>query len=274
MNARIDLDTYFARIGYQGARTPTLDTLQQILQQHTHSIAFENLSSFAGETVPLDLPSLQTKLLQQGRGGYCFEHNTLLWNVLQQLGFSVSGLAARVRWNVPEGFVPPIGHMLMKIVIDDHPYVIDAGFGRLTQTTPLRLDVDTPQATKHEDFRIIYEGPEYMLSADVEGAFRVLYSFSPQEFHASDYEVWNWFTCTAPASPFTHMLMAARPVKDGRHALMNNRYTWRSTTGEVDTRLLTSAADIRAVLSDAFNIRLPESAALNAKLEQLAASIS
>jgi len=38
--------------------------------------------------------------------GYCFEQNLLLSHVLNGLGFKVSGLAARVLWNAPEGASP------------------------------------------------------------------------------------------------------------------------------------------------------------------------
>ncbi len=98
---RIDLDAYFQRIGYDGERTPTLATLRAIHARHATMIPFENLSPLLRQPVRLDLSSLQDKLIHQGRGGYCFEHNLLLRAALLALGFQVRGLAARVRWNVP-----------------------------------------------------------------------------------------------------------------------------------------------------------------------------
>ena len=62
--------------------------------------------------VRLDAPSLEQKLVRSGRGGYCFEQNLLLSHVLNGLGFKVTGLAARVLWNAPEGAITPRGHML------------------------------------------------------------------------------------------------------------------------------------------------------------------
>ena len=97
-----DLDAYFARIGYRGPREATLDVLKQLHALHPRAIAFENLDSFLGRPVRLDLASLEQKLVHARRGGYCFEQNTLFWKVLTALGFSVTGLAARVLWNQPE----------------------------------------------------------------------------------------------------------------------------------------------------------------------------
>ncbi|MGH7057165.1 MAG: arylamine N-acetyltransferase, partial [Acetobacteraceae bacterium] len=81
-----DLAAYFARIGYDGAREPTFATLAALHALHPAAIPFENLDSLLGRPVPLDLASLQAKLVGERRGGYCFEQNTLLAAVLGALG--------------------------------------------------------------------------------------------------------------------------------------------------------------------------------------------
>ena len=43
MTAAIDLDAYLHRIGYTGARTPTLETLREMHLRHPQAIPFENL---------------------------------------------------------------------------------------------------------------------------------------------------------------------------------------------------------------------------------------
>lgn len=270
----IDLDLYCQRIGYRGERVSTLDSLRQLQQLHTQTIPFENLSSLDGERVSIALSDIQNKLLLQERGGYCFEHNTLLWNVLTQFGFAVSGLAARVRWNVPDELVTPIGHMVLKVVIDQTPYLVDAGFGGLTVTAPLRLDDGQSQATTHEAFRIVRSGETHTLYAQLNDVWKPLYAFELQPYVQPDYEVWNWFTCTAPQSPFVTRLMCARPTPQGRHALIDNRYTYRPQQGEVTTRMLSNAEQLLEVLNRDFGIRVPNSPTLQAKLSELAGKVA
>jgi N-hydroxyarylamine O-acetyltransferase len=270
--AHTTVDAYCQRINYHGSRIPTLATLQALVKQHTSAIAFENLDSFSGETVATDLPAITHKLLEQGRGGYCFEHNTLLWHVLQELGFKVSGLASRVRWNVPDEIVTPIGHMMLKVMIDDVPWLVDAGFGGLTVTAALQLDSDATQATPHEDFRITQQGTNRTLCVWLNDHWKPLYEFDDREFLLPDYAVWNWFTCTSPVSPFTSNLMCARPVTDGRHALINNCYTWRGKDGQTVTRQLQSADELVDVLKTAFALRAPTSDKLITRLAGIAAS--
>src|SRR3712207_6616725 len=103
----MDLDSYFERIGYTGTRTPTLDTLRAIHLLHPRTIPFENLDPLLGRPVRLDAAFLRAKLIAERRGGYCYEHNLLLKDVLEALGYPVRPLAARVMWNVPEGVVRP-----------------------------------------------------------------------------------------------------------------------------------------------------------------------
>src|SRR5689334_22752965 len=97
-----DLDSYLKRIGYLGPRTATLDTLRALQARHPLAIPFENLNTLAGRPVPLDIESLERKLVQGRRGGYCFEQNLLFKHALGALGFSATALAARVVWERPE----------------------------------------------------------------------------------------------------------------------------------------------------------------------------
>src|SRR5262245_23920447 len=127
--AEVNLDAYFQRVGYAGGRKPTLDVLQELQLRHTESIPFENLNPLLGWPVRLDPISLEQKLICDGRGGYCYEHNLVFRHVLEALGFRVVGLAGRVLLNVPEGLVRPKTHVLLLVEVAGQAYVVDVGFG-------------------------------------------------------------------------------------------------------------------------------------------------
>ncbi len=69
VTAHIDLNTYCARIGYDGPRTPTLSTLHAITAAHTRAIPFENLDVLLGRGIDLDPAAIFTKLVVRRRGG-------------------------------------------------------------------------------------------------------------------------------------------------------------------------------------------------------------
>ena len=73
----LDLDAYLERIGYRGPVEPTRGVLDELHLGHVTRIPFENLDILLGLPIRLDLESLQRKLVQGRRGGYCFEHNTV-----------------------------------------------------------------------------------------------------------------------------------------------------------------------------------------------------
>ena len=93
----IDLKAYAGRIEHKGQLAPNLATLQALHLAHATHITFENLDVLMGKPIRLDLESLAAKLIQGGRGGYCFEQNALFAGALEEIGFRVTRLAARVR---------------------------------------------------------------------------------------------------------------------------------------------------------------------------------
>jgi N-hydroxyarylamine O-acetyltransferase len=270
MQREFDLQAYLERIGYAGPVIPTLETLRTIHRLHPQAIAFENLNPLLHLPVKLDPQSLQTKLLSQRRGGYCYEQNLLLKLALECIGFRVTGLAARVLMGLPEDAVRPRTHMLLQIDLDDEIWIADVGFGGLTLTAPLRLVEHVSQATPHEPLRLTRLRGDYFVQAQVCDEWRTLYRFDLQEQFLADYELTSWYLSNHPESHFVTKLIAARTHPQRRYALRNNELAIHELNGETVRRKLTSAAELREVLKETFGIELPESAALQATLAQIA----
>lgn len=221
----------------------------------------------------LDAVSLQRKLVQQGRGGWCYEHNLLLSYVLRALGFRVTWLAARVLWNAPEGMVPARSHMLLRVDLSGRSYIADVGFGGQTLTAPLRLEADVEQATPHGPFRLIRAGEEFVQQAKVQDKWQTLYRFALHEQVLADYEVSNWYLSNHPASIFTTGLIAARPDSDRRYALRNNELAIHFLNGKTERRVLANAAELRETLEGPFRLTLPDSPEVAAALQRLTAPV-
>jgi N-hydroxyarylamine O-acetyltransferase len=276
----LNLDAYFERIAYAGPRRADLQTLHALHLAHTQSIPFENLSPFFGMEVRLDVPSLLDKFARQRRGGYCYEHNLLFQHVLHALGFCARGLAARVRWNVPEDRLTPRSHMLLLVEIGGAQYIADTGFGGLTLTAPLRLETGIEQDTPHGPFRLLRderkgEGKDraeydaYRLEACLGGEWKILYVFDLQPQVLPDYEVSSWYLSHHPQSIFTTGLLAALPAIDGRHALRNNIYTFHGRDGRQEKKMLETVDELKDVFERIFRIRMPDLPDADRRLEKL-----
>jgi N-hydroxyarylamine O-acetyltransferase len=263
------LDAYCARIGYPGARTPTLATLRELHRLHAQSIPFENLSPLLGEAVKLDPASLEDKLVHRRRGGWCFEQNLYFTAVLRAFGFTVKTLAARVRWNVPAGVTTSRSHMLMRVMIDGQPFIADVGFGGVTLTAPLELVTGVEQATPHEAHRLMPEGEGHVLQARIAGEWQALYAFDLHEQLQADYEVSNWYLAHYPQSQFVTGLMAARAEPGRRHALRNTRYAVHHGDGAIERRHVASVAELKDILAGPLAIVLPDHPELDQRLQKV-----
>ncbi|KAK44232.1 arylamine N-acetyltransferase [Caballeronia sp. LZ029] len=277
MNAHdtsIDLAAYFERIGFSGpARpAPTLDTLRALHLLHPQAIPFENLDVLIGRPVRLDLESVQRKLVESRRGGYCYEHNLLFRSVLQTLGFRVRSFAGRVLWGRDAPEMPARTHMLLLVDLDEGTFLTDVGFGGMTLSAPLALQTGLEQITPHGAFRLDDAGgepPAYILQALVNGAWTRVYRFDLDPQYDADYEMANYFVSAYPQSIFLHNLLAARLAPGKRFGLFNRRFSAHDEREGSDHRELESVADLRRVLENELGIRLPDDAGLDAALARL-----
>ena len=271
MQSVLNIDEYFKRIDYKGPEVATLKVLRDLHLLHPKSIPFENLSPFLGIPVKLDVDSLQQKLVQDGRGGYCFEQNLLFKEVLEKVGFSVQGLAARILWNQSSGKISPRGHMLLLVQIDKKYYISDVGFGGLGPTTPLLLEPDITQQTPHENYQFKQHNNDFTLYSDVKGEWKPLYQFNLDRHYLEDYEITNWYLSNHPESHFVTGLIAARPDTDParRYSLKGNRHSVHYFGVGTEKKRINSIDELKDILETRFRITLSDLPQLDNRLEQV-----
>lgn len=249
----IDLDAYFRRIRWGGATNPDFETLAGLLNAHTAHIPFENLDVLLSRPVRLDPPSLEEKMVRSRRGGYCFEHATLFFHVLDALGFQPLRHAARVVLFTPQNQAPRT-HMFLTVTLAGTRYVVDPGFGGQTPRVPLPLDddaagTDFPTMERQNDFwalRVLRDGQSvaaWVSDLAIE--------------HPVDFELANHFVATHPASPFVNNMMLSAVTPAGRINLMNRDVT-SIVGGKSDSWQLADRRALRALLAENFGFDLPE----------------
>lgn len=270
-SSAFDLRAYLHRIGvnHRPARAD-LATLQELALLHPCAIPFENLDPLLRRPVRLDIAAIQDKLVRGGRGGWCFEHNLLLGTALAAIGYEVTGLSARVVWNVTPGVVRGRSHMVLHVTLDGVSYIVDVGFGGSTPTAPLKLVEGLEQTTPHEPFRLMPVSRGFLLEAKLEGTWKGLYSFDQQPQVLGDYEIPNWYLCNHPESHFLDRVVAARVDRDRRYALRNTDFAIHFPHGVTERRVLAGAGEIRQVLTETFRINVPDWPDLDETLARLA----
>ncbi|MGC7405144.1 arylamine N-acetyltransferase family protein [Pandoraea pneumonica] len=260
MSDAFDLARYFQRIGYTGPREATLDVFRRIHALHPLAIPFENLNPIRELAVHVDLPSVVAKLIDGGRGGYCFEQNLIFATALKHIGFDVTPMIGRVVWG--RSFDAEAGqtHMLLRVALDGETWLADVGFGSVTLTAPLRLHSTQPQETPLETYRLATAADgEFHLSVQSAEKWLPVYRFVSRPAEWVDYKLGNWYTSTAPDSVFRNNLILTRALPQGRIAILNTRLTERNAHGEaVGESDIVSAAQLEQVLRDRFGLNISQ----------------
>lgn len=253
----LDLDAYFARIGYTGPRTPTLETLNGIVYAHVQAIPFENLDVLLGVPIRLEPEAIEAKLVHARRGGYCFEQNALLLHVLEQLGFHARPLSARVRYGRERDYTPARTHLLVRVELEES-WLADVGVGSMSMGSALRLDEHGAQDTPHESRRLLRENGLIYHQVRFGETWVDVAEITLEEMPPIDRIVANWYTSTHPDSHFKHRLSVARALPDGQRAtILNRTYSVRDRDGKATEHTIGSPDELLALLDEKFGLSFP-----------------
>ncbi|MFI5619659.1 arylamine N-acetyltransferase [Streptomyces sp. NPDC051567] len=232
---------YLARIGASRPAAADLAALAELTERHVLTVPFENLDYHLGQEIHLD-ERIVDKIVHQGRGGGCYEVNPAFGMLLEALGYQVDILAARV--HRPGGLGAPLGHLVLRVTVDEAAYLVDVGFRRNARR-PLLLGAGEvqydPQGAYH--FGAERQG-EHDLFLD--GA--PLYRVDVRARELGEFRPSLWWFRTCPDSPFLQDVFCSLPTVEGRVTLKGNVLT-RRVHGEL---LQEELADDNAVF-DAYH---------------------
>jgi len=223
MSNSTQLAAYKARIGLSGAVTPDERGLALVQAAHRQSISFENLDVMLGRAIAIDSASVFAKLVGARRGGYCFEHNRLLSDMLAVMGLPSRHLLARAMLGDPPEPMPRT-HCLLLLRLGGADWIADAGFGA-AYCPPLPL-ADGAEAiggdgAAHRLRRIGAPGSlpgEWLLerrgpaaatdgrTGTADGAGWIAqFAFDLAEAAPADLAMGNYWSCTHPAARFVNV---------------------------------------------------------------------
>jgi N-hydroxyarylamine O-acetyltransferase len=124
------IDELLAHIGLDVRPPPDRDGLRAVHRAFLSHIAYDGITAQLGEHAPLHPDALIQRTLATGRGGYCFEINTILLTLLEALGFTMERRQGIVgaRGAFAEG--EPTNHLaLVATTAEGGSYICDAGWG-------------------------------------------------------------------------------------------------------------------------------------------------
>jgi len=106
-----------------------LVSLRHLQKQHLLNVPFENLDIHYGKKITCDVSKFYKKIVEEKRGGFCYELNGLFYWLLSELGFEVKMIAANVYDSAKEKYGIDFNHMTLMVKIGEEEYLTDVGFG-------------------------------------------------------------------------------------------------------------------------------------------------
>jgi N-hydroxyarylamine O-acetyltransferase len=257
---KMNIETYLKRINYSGSLEPTAETLRALQVAHLLAVPFENLSIHAGESIVLNDDALFDKIVQNRRGGFCYEANGLFAGLLRALGFEVAMLSAGVATR-DGGFGPDFDHMTLMVTLAER-WLVDVGFGD-SFLEPLLLDSRDEQVQGTRAFRIVEDNSHLILQRRDEGSDWVpQYRFTLQPHTFADYEQMCHFHETSPESHFTKAPLCSLATPDGRITLTGLRLITTSAQ-QRDEHSLENRDSFDQILRDRFGIVMKNTVRVN-----------
>lgn len=248
---------YLADLGLEAA-DPTPERLAEIQRRHIAAYAFSSVGPRLGEALPLDPGEILDRLVVRRRGGYCFEQNGLLFEVLTELGYQPRLILGRVLLSGNPH--PGLTHRISAVELDGELHVVDVGFGAPGPHLPVPFGGEVVGSSWRR-FRVVELRPGHWHMQTVQGdGWLSLYRFELLEYGPMDCEVGHFYSHRSPDASFVNRLVASVILDDEVRSLQDRDYRIYRDSGEEQRTI--DDPELRTLLAESFDVHVtPDEAA-------------
>ena len=228
-----------------------LDTLNELVRRFMLRVPFENIDVQNQKPISVEIEDLLTKVVENHRGGYCYELNGLFHAYLKDKGYDVHYAAATIK--TPAGWSRMGSHMLNLVELEGMTYIVDVGFGDLpTQVVPLDgKPVNDVNGTYRAN---LLSEEEFEVQKKGDNTYRTLYKAFFKPLEINDFTEALDFNQHNPDSIFVKRLLITQPKEDGRVTMSQDMLT--ITTSEGKKKKSVTADNYRDFLEQYFNLQV------------------
>lgn len=230
-------------------QAPSLELVKEIQKKHLAVFSFNNIAVLLSKEISLEIEDIVLKIVTQGLGGYCFEHNALMYEVLKFFGFEVRLLVGKVLNN--QNIEPPRTHRITLLSFEEEDYLVDVGFGAYCPTEPIKI----ASISSYKTHRLIQKNKEYILQLSKEKHFFTLYKFDLETYTQADCVMGNFYSSNYKDAVFVNNLVVSLIQKERTLSLRNNTYH-RIKKEATEVIQIRSADDLYEIVNKDFGIAL------------------
>jgi len=220
----MDRAKYLQRIGVDGRGVaPDLESLRRLQRRHLLAVPFENLDIHWHRPISLDVERFYTKVVEECRGGFCYELNGLFIELLDSLGFTARLISARV--GRPDGsFGAEYDHATIIVSIAGEEFLTDVGFGDFS-AEPLRFVVSEEQQDANGTFKIEpADSAAFVVKKLAGDEWKNEYLFTAMARDLEEFAEMCHYHQTSPSSSFTKGKLCSLMTENGRKTLTDETF--------------------------------------------------
>lgn len=245
---------YLQRIGAENSQVSiNIETLYFLQKQHLLSVPFENLDIHWKTPIVLDEEKFYRKIVEQKRGGFCYELNGLFNKFLEEIGFQNKIISARVSQG-DGNFGAEYDHLAILTEIDGEEFLVDVGFGDFS-AEPLKFVSDIEQTDANGTLLIKKRDDEYFEVLKKYGEeWKSEYIFKDIARDLAEFSEMCNFHQTSPESHFTRGKVCSILTENGRKTLTDKKFI-ETKNGQKNEINIESDEEFLEILEREFNIR-------------------
>jgi len=251
-NEMLNVDKYLARIGMDKAGVMAdIAGLKMLQRQQLLNVPFENLDIHWQRPITLEIDAFFRKIVEENRGGFCYELNGLFDELLRELGFVTRLLSARVATEDGD-FTDEYDHAAILVIIGEMQYLADVGFGAFS-AEPLKFVPELEQTDAAGVFMVRRHDAEYFeVAKQVDVGWKAEYMFKPLGHDLSEFEDRCEWQQTSTDSHFTRNKICSIMTLTGRKTLTDDKFI--VTNGNVRIETPVSDAEFDTILLREFGL--------------------
>ena len=220
------VSAYLAKLHISSDISVELPSLNKLLFAQLTTIPFDSLDVWgAGACPSLLLDDIYEKIIEKGRGGYCFELNTLFRSLLNAVGFDAYQVAACIL--NPDGTPQPPAHNVILCIIAGVKYFLDVGYGGPVPYQALEL-----REGLQDGFLLEKKDDWWYVTRWTDKEHRPLTCFRDVIASINDLIPLNFWVSQKPDIHFRHMIHLSKRNADGSiYALDGKEFKIHSAEG-------------------------------------------
>lgn len=249
------IERYLKSIGIEDTLKDIAD-VNTLIKKHLQALSFCNIPVLLGQEISLELGEIVSKMVEHKRGGYCFEHNKLIYEALNYFGFEVQALFGRVLNN--QNIDVPKTHRFTLLTFEGEKYIVDAGFSFMSPNSAIKFSRIPTKTIFDRDYLIKkIDANNFELAMVRPNGLYTLYSFDLAKYNERDFEMGNFYSSKHKDATFVNNLVLSKITDEKIRSLKNNSYHEISKESN-EEKTITTQEELSSILKNEFNYNISD----------------